>query len=431
MTNTPRMAWLDALRGFAAVVVALFHLSPYVIGRDNHLRIYEHFDLGKYGVLLFFLVSGYVIPMSLERHGSLRRFWVGRLFRIYPAYLFTVAVVVLLVAAGISEPHPGVREETVGSGLGQVTMLQDFVGVSGMITPFWTLSFEMTFYLIVAGLFAWNLHRLSAWWAAGLTLAAALGGPALPDALLGGTPGRRRVLAAVLVLVVAACLCAYLSGRRLLVLAAGAAGIGFVLLPAVNGHATRWIVASASWQALLMLGVMFAGTVVHRVEHGEIRRRPAFAALTVVFLGCVLTNWLHTGQPEELVRWAGVTAAVTITFVLGFALRERRMPAALTWLGAVSFSIYLLHVVVLGLLRQAVPAETAGPILFGLLFAAGTLLASWFAHRFVEQPGQALGRRLQRRAGIVLGPEQPLRPPAATEGSDAGTRSFGKAGQSV
>jgi peptidoglycan/LPS O-acetylase OafA/YrhL len=411
--------------------VAIFHLSPYVIGTRNHLLIYEHFDLGKYGVLLFFLVSGYVIPMSLERHGSLRKFWIGRLFRIYPAYLFTIAVVVLLIAAGLGEPHPGLRQEIVTGGLGQVTMLQDLVGVSGMITPFWTLSFEMVFYLIVAGLFAWNLHRLSAWWAAGLVLAAIVAGPALPDALLGGTPGRRRMLAAVLVVVVGASLAAYLSGRRAPVLAAGVAGIGFALLPAVNGHAGRWVVATASWQALLMLGVMFAGTVVHRLHQGEIRRPPAVAALTVVFLGCVFTERLHTGQPEELVRWGGVTLAVTITFALGFALRERRMPAVLTWLGTVSFSLYLLHVVVLGLLKQVIAVEAAGPVLFGLLFAAGTLLAAGLVHRFVEQPGQALGRRLQRRAEIVLGPEQPLRGPVATQGSDAGTGSFGKAGQSV
>jgi peptidoglycan/LPS O-acetylase OafA/YrhL len=425
------MAWLDALRGLAAVMVALFHLSPYVIGMPHHLLIYQHFDLGKYGVLLFFLVSGYVIPMSLERHGSLRRFWIGRLFRIYPAYLFTVAVVVLLIVAGLGDPHPGLRDEPVTGGLAQITMLQDLVGVSGMITPFWTLSFEMAFYLIVAGLFAWNLHRLSAWWAAGTALTAVLAGPTLPDALLGGTPGRRCVLAAVLVVVVAASLAAYLHGRRSPVLAAGAAGIGLAVLPAVNGHATGWVVATASWQALLMLSVMFAGTVVYRLQHGEIRRGSAVAALTVVSLACALTGRLHTGRPEELVRWSAVTLAVVITFALGFALRERRMPAALTWLGTVSFSVYLLHVVVLGLLKQIVPVETAGPVLFGLLFAAGTLLASWLTHRFVEQPGQTLGRRLQRRAGIVLGPEEPLRGSVATEGSDAGTGSFGKAGRSV
>ncbi|BEL02368.1 acyltransferase [Actinoplanes sichuanensis] len=429
------MAWLDAMRGFAAVVVALFHLSPYVIGRENHLLIYQNFDLGKYGVLLFFLVSGYVIPMSLERHGSLRKFWIGRLFRIYPAYLFTIALVVLLVATGVTEPHPGVREDPVGAGLGQITMLSDLVGVSGMITPFWTLSFEMVFYLIVAGLFAWNLHRLSAWWAAGLTLVAVLAGPMLPDALLGGTVDRRHLLAAGLVLVVTVCLGSQISGRRPLVPAAGAVGIGFVLLPAVNGHATRWVVATASWQALLMLGVMFAGTVVYRLQNGEITRRAAVPSLVVVFLGGVFTNWLHTGQTAELVRWGSVTAAVTATFLVGWALRERRMPAALTWLGAVSFSVYLLHVVVVGLVKRVVPVETdptlTNRVLFGLGFVGATLLLAWFAYRFVELPGQALGRRLQRRATIILGPEQPLRPAGDTQGSDAGTGSLGKAGRSV
>jgi peptidoglycan/LPS O-acetylase OafA/YrhL len=60
-----RLAWLDALRGWAAIIVAVFHVSPLVLGTTLHLRIFGVIDLGKYGVLLFFLVSGYVIPMSL------------------------------------------------------------------------------------------------------------------------------------------------------------------------------------------------------------------------------------------------------------------------------------------------------------------------------------------------------------------------------
>ena len=52
-----RLGWLDALRGFAALTVVWFHLSPVVLGPERHLRIHHHIDLGKYGVLLFFLVS--------------------------------------------------------------------------------------------------------------------------------------------------------------------------------------------------------------------------------------------------------------------------------------------------------------------------------------------------------------------------------------
>lgn len=424
-TKVQRMAWLDALRGFAAIVVALFHLSPHVIGMEKHLLIYRYFDFGKYGVLLFFLVSGYVIPMSLEKHGSLRKFWIGRLFRIYPAFLFSIAVILVLIATGVMKsPNLRMQGETATAVLGQATMLQDFIGVGGLITPFWTLSFEMAFYLIVAGLFVWGLHRLSAWWAAGLAVLAVLGGTHLPDGLLGSTFNQRRVLAVLLVLLVAVSLYAYIKGRRVLVLAAGAVGVCVVLVPAVNGHATGTVIATASWQAILMMAVMFAGTVIYRLQHGQIGRAAGIVSLSIVFLSCLFTNWLHTGQRTELIRWSAVTIAIAATFAIAFALRHRPMPAFLTWLGAISFSVYLTHTAVLNIVFHFLPSEVThartgwivvAPVFFGL-----TLALAWFAYRFVELPGQAAGRHLQRRAEAVLGPEQPLRGSHAVAGAGAG-----------
>ncbi len=225
----PRLAWLDALRGYAAVVVAAFHLSPVVLGAEQHLRIYREFDLGKYAVLLFFLVSGYVIPMSLERHGSLRKFWIGRIFRIYPAYLLTIGVTLSLAAAGLHRLPQQLTTETATSILGHATMVQDLLGVRGIVRPFWTLSFEMIFYLVVAGLFAWRWHRASAWWAAGLTAVALLGGERLPSDLLGATVADRRTTAAAVTLVITAGCAAYACGRPGPARAAGALGLGLMI----------------------------------------------------------------------------------------------------------------------------------------------------------------------------------------------------------
>ena len=152
-----------------------FHLSPYVVGPQPHAALLRHIDLGKYGVMLFFLVSGYVIPMSLERHGSLRRFWVGRLFRIYPAFLAACALMGALIVAGVLRLTAPLQAESIGGALAHVTMLQDLLGVRGLVRVFWTLSYEMTFYLMVAGLFAYGLHRRSAWWASGLAVTALRG----------------------------------------------------------------------------------------------------------------------------------------------------------------------------------------------------------------------------------------------------------------
>jgi peptidoglycan/LPS O-acetylase OafA/YrhL len=396
---TPRLAWLDALRGWAAVVVAAFHVSPLVLGSERHLRIFEVIDLGKYGVLLFFLVSGYVIPMSLERHGDLRRFWIGRLLRIYPAYLFAVLITIGLAAVGIMRMPGQLAGETTASVLGHMTMLQDLIGTRGVLRPFWTLSFEMVFYLVVAGLFVWGRHRDSAWWACGLTLAA-MTGP--PGDLLGGGPAARRITAVVAVVLLVAVLWAYLTGKRRLALAAGTAGLAATVLPLVNGHATDQVTSASSAQATQMLAVMFAGTVIYRAQHRETARPAAVTVLALVAGGVAV----HVTP--------AVAAAVAGTFAIAFLLRDRWVPGAVVRLGAISYSLYLLHIPVLAVIRWT----TRDPLITAVAFAIGAPVVAWAGHRWIERPAQALARR-----DIVI--------KLATEGTDPRTGSFGKRYESV
>ena len=97
--GTPsRLAWLDLLRGIAALFVVFDHLSYYLL---QHVRaeVYNWFDAGNYGVFVFFIISGYIVPASLERKGSVRTFWISRLFRLYPLYLLAVGIAVALYFA--------------------------------------------------------------------------------------------------------------------------------------------------------------------------------------------------------------------------------------------------------------------------------------------------------------------------------------------
>jgi peptidoglycan/LPS O-acetylase OafA/YrhL len=371
MTASHRLGWIDALRGWAALVVVLFHLSPSVLGPGIHMAIFRHIDLGKYGVLLFFLVSGYVIPMSLERHGDLRRFWIGRLSRIYPAYLATIAIVVALGAWR-------------GGLLGHASMLLDPLGLRGAVRVFWTLSYEMIFYLVVSGLFAWRLHRHSAWWATGLALIALLAGPALPDGLLAGLLAGRWT-AAVLLALMAATIGAFLAGRNRI---GGVLGMAFVLLPAVNGHPSAKSTVVASWQGVLLLAVMFAGTALYRSP------RTGVPALGVVGVSLVLANPGHA-------LWAADVAAVAVTFGVAWVLRDRPIPRVLGFLGRISYSLYLLHVVVLMLLARVVPGLAGRPVglrlAVGLAFLALAMSVAWASYRLVEVPGQRFGRWLSDR----------------------------------
>src|ERR1035437_8187532 len=59
-----RLGWLDLLRGIAALFVVFDHVSYYVL---QHIRaeVYQWFDAGNYGVFVFFIISGYIVPQYL------------------------------------------------------------------------------------------------------------------------------------------------------------------------------------------------------------------------------------------------------------------------------------------------------------------------------------------------------------------------------
>src|SRR6202161_3380500 len=137
----PRRAWLDALRGIAALCVVFDHLT-YSVLQPVRNAVYQWFDPGQYGVFVFFLVSGYIVPASLERRGSVRSFWVGRVFRLYPLYLVAVVAAVVLwkVHLGlIANTNTDVQTALLTHGL----MLSNVLGTQNAIDVIWTLSYEM------------------------------------------------------------------------------------------------------------------------------------------------------------------------------------------------------------------------------------------------------------------------------------------------
>ena len=73
----------DTLRGIAAGLVLLDHTLD-LAGLSLTAK-FPLLSLGQLGVALFFLVSGFVIPISLPKY-SVPGFLVARVLRIYPTY---------------------------------------------------------------------------------------------------------------------------------------------------------------------------------------------------------------------------------------------------------------------------------------------------------------------------------------------------------
>src|SRR5687768_1383217 len=65
-----RLDFLDGLRGIAALAVVFSH-ACHEISPAFRTYVEPYFFLGNWGVVLFFLCSGFILPVSLERYGSL------------------------------------------------------------------------------------------------------------------------------------------------------------------------------------------------------------------------------------------------------------------------------------------------------------------------------------------------------------------------
>ncbi|MBB2908853.1 peptidoglycan/LPS O-acetylase OafA/YrhL [Streptosporangium becharense] len=367
--TSSRLAWLDALRGPAALAVVLHH-SGWTFLPGVWAEVDRRIDVGTWGVFVFFLVSGYIIPASLERRGDLRAFWAGRAFRLLPLLLTAVGLAFLLAYGGVFDLHPGLGLRPAPLvALGNVTMLQELLGVPAVIDVMWTLSYEMAFYLLAVGLFAVRQAHRSAGVAVVLALSSVPAGFLLPRAVIGG---RADLVAAVLgVAAVVVVVVSARAGGRVRTVAAvtgGLLGLALVVLGSRIG----------AWQGLIILATMFAGTAVYRAEQGTIRWRTAVAAVLTV-LACGVFAKDDPGWGPAVLLAAGF-------FATAFALRRRSFPRWLAHLGVISFSLYLLHPLLL----------RVSPNLPLLLLVLVPL--SHLTHRLVELPAQRLGRRLVRRS---------------------------------
>lgn len=386
----------------AALVVALHHVTYYFTPKMR-ANMVDLFDPGLYGVLVFFLVSGYIVPASLERHGRVRGFWVSRLTRIYPLLLLTCALTVLPVVLGMRDLRAGLGAyEPVTAVLAHLTMLQDVLAVPNVVGVMWTLSYEMVFYLLVVALFVVGAHRRSAPIAVTLAVAAVLVGGLLPMAALSRSYGVAPVVV-VAVLAMTSAIAAAVSRHPALRVAGGLAGGALALaLVLLNGRV-------GPWEGLVILAVMFTGTALYRAEHGQIRWRTALTAAGVVLAGAIAAGVRHAAigmwpwQAKTFqVYWAGSVLLAALTFAGGWALRHRRIPRWLTTLGTVSFSVYLLHPVLLMVNDQFLGRPDHDDALRVVLFVPVLVAVSLLSYRYVELPFQRLGRRMNRRSAASL-----------------------------
>jgi peptidoglycan/LPS O-acetylase OafA/YrhL len=406
-TRTSRLAWLDALRGIAALFVVFDHLTAYVLQPVNS-AVLKVFDPGLFGVLLFFLISGYIVPASLERKGSIRSFWISRVFRLFPLYFTVIGAVLVLHGFGHAAVR-GTQSNVTASTFAHLFMLGDLLGGSDLINVLWTLAYEMVFYLLLTALFTLGWHKRSGRLAVTMAAGALVLGGILPNLWLSRSSLQHtRVAIGADVLILVGLALAVAGNRMSRTAGACLAGLTGLTLLLVNER-------QPGYEGLTILAVMFTGTMLFRAERGQIDRRRAALIAVGVFIVVIAAGLWHITQTNDDIplrqhEWLTSVAAAGLTFAAGLALRNRRVPSVLAWLGLISYSIYLVHPVLIYCFHAIPGTPGPHPLWLQLLMVAGffavLIPVCAVTYYLVEAPMQRLGRRITRRLDARFGPDR-------------------------
>jgi peptidoglycan/LPS O-acetylase OafA/YrhL len=351
-----RMAFLDGLRGMACVSVLLCHVfEPGISAISASLKavtpafLPELLRHGDLGVEVFFVLSGFVIAYSLRNHrinGSLAwRFAVRRSIRLDPPYLFTLVLALGVWALVLPDSFQEVGDkfEGVPGLLANAFYLQDVLRYPAVFSVAWTLCLEIQFYLafvLLAGAAQWLGNRLP----------------------IRGSPDAAKP-SPVASLVI-------FMPLGLLSIAMWYLGLAAFTFP-------------GTWFRFF-LGVLVFWAIERRVP------RPALYGFAAVLL--ILSISARDLRGGVAVATAGVIFVAGVRGYLTHWLSSRLWQ----YLGRISYSLYLLHIVVgIPLINWIWTMAPQSNALAVALFPAAIAVSVAFAHLFhvfFERPSLALSR---------------------------------------
>ena len=146
-----RFEEIDALRGIAALIVLVSH---YTWAYDFHFGLLAqhrfHFPYGDLGVEIFFIISGFVIFMTLRRVKTAKEFVISRFSRLYPTFWLCLFITLFAITVF---PVPTIGHYTIKEILLNVTMLPGVIKIRFIDQVYWSLEVELFFYLVMGLIF--------------------------------------------------------------------------------------------------------------------------------------------------------------------------------------------------------------------------------------------------------------------------------------
>jgi exopolysaccharide production protein ExoZ len=354
MGKAGRLDWVQALRGIAALAVVICHARNYLLTQPYGIALEIALRPGAMGVDLFFLVSGFIMVYTTEgSSGSVlytADFLAKRLARVWPVY---AVMVVLFMGYGYAWHMGALPWGHIGRSLA-------FLPIDARKPPYfdlpyglgWTLNFEVYFYVVLglsmlAGRFRWPAFY--GW-----------------------------------------------MGLMLLVLPFAASGN-------VSMQANHDYNIGIDWVDQAVNPVIWdfvAGTAIGLLSRSSLKISSRRLAWSLLVITVVISVWFsETGRTtfHGLWNWGGPLAAMFTVMALTFKDRQPVVPRALVWLGGVSFSLYLVHLIVFSELSQLATrsghADWAGSPLFVVSAILLSLVAAEVSRQFLENGISVLVRK--------------------------------------
>ena len=356
-----RLAFIDTLRGIAVLAVLVQHVFEVILEKHPtgvyygplHDIFGYYMNFGRFGVVLFFFVSGFVIPFSFPDSATpVRDFTISRFFRLYPAYWTSIVVGLVSVQLLDSKSFP------LGQIAANVTMLQTFVNVPNLWVFYWTLAIELLFYVGCTILFAMGLLN-------------------------------RRFTAVAIVV--------------------AAALVGTMAALFVESRAV-----SSVMEVGLNLSAMFLGKIIRDTVIGGKLRWTHVAVCTLLYavFAATLSDRRFGGVYHENFFYSYSIGSAYICAALvfiGFAVFGERMAwRPMAFVGVISYSVYLMSPFAIVYVHRLVWFGD-GPLgwsTFLTVILALSILVSWMTYTFIEKPSISFGQRFRsaRRKPVVLEP---------------------------
>ncbi|MBS1702203.1 MAG: acyltransferase [Armatimonadetes bacterium] len=345
-----RWQFLDAIRGIAALAVVLQHSLWFA---SPHLETFfaTLWSPGRFGVVAFFIVSGFIVPRSLELKGDVKGFWISRFWRLFPAYWFSLFAFAFLAAIGV-ETYTQANLHSPIHWIANLSMMHGLIRIPDINPVSWTLGLEMVLYGAITIAFVRGfIHRT---WAISLSI------------------------------------------------------LGLIVVSSVLFPMFLHIRFPAGASAVF--GSILAGLALYRWFSGSASRRDAIAITFLcmaVTVGSSIINYSPvrvSGDPLQPTQFCAISSVITgYAFFLAFlAMKDRSFPNAFLWLGKISYSLYLLHPLALVIIPAGGNPFVTVPSQVGL-----SILLAWLGYRFVEVPSLEIGKRsLAKRNAPQAEPER-------------------------